>query len=58
MTPWHISGRIVYEEKGNKFDTWVYQVVGAQMLITAKHAEPRSGKSVRESKAALKQYFF
>lgn len=28
------------------------------MLITAKHAEPRSEKSVRESKAALKQYFF
>lgn len=32
-------------------------VAGAQMLMAAKYAQPRSGKSVRESKAALKQFF-
>lgn len=33
-------------------------VAGAQMLIAAKYSQLRSGKSVRESKAALKQCFF
>lgn len=33
-------------------------VAGAQMLIAAEYAQPRSGKSVRESKAALKHFFF
>lgn len=32
-------------------------VAGAQMLIAAEYAQPRSGKSVRESKAALKHFF-
>ena len=32
-------------------------VAGAQMLIAAEYAPPRSGKSVRESKAALRQFF-
>lgn len=33
-------------------------VAGAQMLIAAKYSQLRSGKSVRESKAALKRCFF
>lgn len=33
-------------------------VAGAQMLIAAKYSQLRSGKSVRESKAALKRWFF
>lgn len=33
-------------------------VAGAQMLTATKHSQLRSGKSVRESKAALKQCYF
>jgi len=32
-------------------------VAGAQILNTAEYAQPRSGKCVRESRAALKQFF-
>ena len=32
-------------------------VAGAQMLIAAEYAQPRSEKSVGESKAALKPFF-
>lgn len=60
LTLRHFSGRIVYEKRETNLTLEFTRkvVVGAQILIAAEYRQPRSGKSVRENKASLKQFSF
>lgn len=60
---WHwdtlVGGLFMRKRETNLTLEFTREVVaGAQMLIAAKYSQLRSGKSVRESKAALKRCFF
>lgn len=60
---WHwdtlVGGLFMRKRETNLTLEFTREVVaGAQMLIAAKYSQLRSGKSVRESRAALKRCFF